>query len=82
MGVTAQGPPGHGPWVLGTASGPSYEYVNFMLFATCVANLAKCTLPDFALLAETQGKGVFLLLFVTVWLHFRHRKVTRKRLKT
>ena len=36
-----------------------------MLFAPCVANLAKCTLPVLALLAETQGKGVFLPLFVT-----------------
>ena len=53
-----------------------------MLFAPCVANLAKCTLPVFALLAETQGKGVFLPLFVTARLHFQHRKVTRKWLKT
>ena len=53
-----------------------------MLFAPSVPNLANCTLPVFALLAETQGKGGFLPLFVTARLHFQHRKVTRKWLKT
>ena len=39
--------------------------MSILCYAPCAANLAKCTLPVLALLAETQGKGVFLPLFVT-----------------